>query len=343
MEARPDPDPPHARPPGSRDGVREALGAHAGLHGDGGRNARRPPDLHPARGGRDRNPRDGRGRRPHARRVLRGDRGAGVRSHDPGVDGRDRRRPGRQPPLRPRPPVPGARRLPHVAGALRRARGPAARVRGRRQQRGRVARLRGGAVRRRADGLVAGRVRARRGRRRPRPQPRRGRRARGRPVRRGQGRRRRLHRRLDLDGPGGGGRAAPGCVHRLLRRRRAHGRRRSAGDLHALPPGPSGRRGRRRRDRRAAIGRLAAGRQPHAQRPRRSWPRSTSAGGDRRYEGSRNDMATLGKPQRQHRIARLLEEQAGLEPGPARRAARRRRRGRHPGHGRAATSRSSAR
>ena len=34
--------------------------------------ARRPPDLHPARGGRARHARVGRGRRPHARRLLRG-------------------------------------------------------------------------------------------------------------------------------------------------------------------------------------------------------------------------------------------------------------------------------
>ena len=44
-------------------------------------------------------------------------------------------------------------------------------------------------------------------------------------------------------------------------------------------------------------------------------------------------MATLGKPQRQHRIAAAPRGAAGVEPGPARRAARGRRCGRHPGDG----------
>ena len=49
--------------------------------------------------------------------------------------------PGRQPVVRPRAPVPGGRRLPDAEGAVRRPRGPSARLRGRRQQRGRVARF----------------------------------------------------------------------------------------------------------------------------------------------------------------------------------------------------------
>ena len=45
--------------------VREAVGPHPQLHGDGGRAARRPPRHHPPRRGRPRRPRDRRGRRPH--------------------------------------------------------------------------------------------------------------------------------------------------------------------------------------------------------------------------------------------------------------------------------------
>ena len=60
------------------------------------------------------------------------------------------RRPGRQPAVRPRASVPGARRPADPARALRRARRPPGRVRRRRQQRRRVARVRRRAVGRRA-------------------------------------------------------------------------------------------------------------------------------------------------------------------------------------------------
>ena len=45
--------------------LREAVGPHPQLHGDGGRAARRPPGHHARRRGRPRHARDGRGRRPH--------------------------------------------------------------------------------------------------------------------------------------------------------------------------------------------------------------------------------------------------------------------------------------
>ena len=60
-----------ARRPGRGRAVREAVGAHADLDRDGGRDARRPPDLHPRRGGRSRRARVGRGRRPHDGRHVR--------------------------------------------------------------------------------------------------------------------------------------------------------------------------------------------------------------------------------------------------------------------------------
>ena len=50
--------PPRARRAGRRRAVREAVGPHAHLDRDGGRDARRPPDLRPRRGGRPRRARD---------------------------------------------------------------------------------------------------------------------------------------------------------------------------------------------------------------------------------------------------------------------------------------------
>ena len=167
-------------------------------------------------------------RRPHARRLLRGPRGAGVRPRDArrprgGVGG-----PGGQPAVRPRAPDAGARRPAHRAGGVRRPRRPASRVRRRRQQRRRVARVRRGALGARAGRVEPAGVRARRRRGRPRPQPRRCHRARHRAAGRGPRRRRRLHRRLDVDGPGGRGRGAARRVRGLPGRRRAHGARRTA-------------------------------------------------------------------------------------------------------------------
>ena len=119
---------------------------------------RRPPDLHPRRGGRARRARVGRGRRPHDGRHLRGDRGAGVRPPHARAHGRRRRRPGREPAVRPRASVPGAGRPADAARALRPTRRPAHRVRRRRQQRRRVARVRRRALGRRARRRVARRA-----------------------------------------------------------------------------------------------------------------------------------------------------------------------------------------
>ena len=128
----------------------------------------RPEEVGPRRA------RVGRRRRPHARRLLRGDRGAGVRPRHARGDGGGRRRPGRQPAVRPRAPVPGARRLPHPARAVRR-----------RSRAGALAYVGDGnnvaaslafaaaLVGRRAHRRVAAGLRARRRHRRARPQPRR--------------------------------------------------------------------------------------------------------------------------------------------------------------------------
>ena len=86
-------------------------------------------------------------------------------------------------------------------------------------------------------------------------------------------------------------------------RRVADGGGGGAGVVPALPSGPPRRRGVGRGDRRSALGGVAAGREPDGRGARRCW-RSCAA--DR--EEQRDDA--LGKPQRQHRIARLLEEQA---------------------------------
>ena len=51
--------------PGRRPALREAVAPHPALHRDGGRAAGRPPGLRPARRGRPRRARDGRGRGPH--------------------------------------------------------------------------------------------------------------------------------------------------------------------------------------------------------------------------------------------------------------------------------------
>ena len=57
--------------PGRGADLREAVEPHPPLDGDGGRAARRPPGLHPRRGGRLRHPRAGRGRRPDHERLPR--------------------------------------------------------------------------------------------------------------------------------------------------------------------------------------------------------------------------------------------------------------------------------
>ena len=173
---------------------------------------RRSPDLRAARGGRPRRARVGRRRRPHLRRVLLGDRGAGVRPRHARGDGGGRRRPGRQPAVRPRPPHAGGGRLPHPAGAVRHARRSSARLRRRRQQR-RPRRWRTRAALSGVELTVASPPGYELDdlTRRAGPQPRRHHRARARSLRGGRRRRRGLHRRVDVDGPGGGDRrpAAP--------------------------------------------------------------------------------------------------------------------------------------
>ena len=82
--------PGRARGAGRRGAVREAVGAHADLDRDGGRDARRSPDLHPRRRGRSRHARVGRGRRPHDGRHVRGDRGARLRPPHARAHGRGR-------------------------------------------------------------------------------------------------------------------------------------------------------------------------------------------------------------------------------------------------------------
>ena len=96
--------------------VREAVGPHPRVHRDGRRRARRATRSTCGRGGRAR-ARVGRRRRPHLRRLLRGDRGAGLRPRHARGDGGRRRRPGRQPAVGPRPSEPGGRRLPHACAS----------------------------------------------------------------------------------------------------------------------------------------------------------------------------------------------------------------------------------
>ena len=161
------------------------------------------------------------------------------------------------------------------------------------------------AVRRRAHGRVAAGLRARRLTRRAGPQPRRHHRARGRPLRGGRGRRRGLHRRVDVDGPGGRSRrsAAPRSPGYTVDDD-ADG---AAGDqawfLHCLPA--------HRGEEVAAVGdRRPAQRRSGSRPPTACTRRARAARPAVRRCGASDLMATLGKPQRQHRIARLLEEQA---------------------------------
>ena len=205
-------------------------------------------------------------------------------------------------------PLPGARR-PADAARRRSARstGRTRRLRRRRQQRGRVAGARRGADRHGAAAGVPARLRARRRRRRPAAQPRR-RADRDRPTR--------TRRSQGADAVYTDVWASMGQEDEAEARRRRvrglHGRRprswpRPAPDavfLHCLPA---------HRGEEVAAEVIDGPQQPvwqqaanrmHAQRGRcwlRCWPsRSIDDDGDRR----------LGKPQRQHRIARLLEEQA---------------------------------
>src|SRR5205814_1883597 len=95
---------------GCRAPVREAVDPHPHLDGDGRRRARRAPDLHPPRRGRDRGAGERRGRRSHAGRVLHDPRRPGIRPHHAGSHGGGGGRARREPSVGSRPSVPGARR-----------------------------------------------------------------------------------------------------------------------------------------------------------------------------------------------------------------------------------------
>ena len=150
-------------------------------------------------------------------------------------------------------------------------------------------------------------------------------RARERPVRRGARRRRRLHRRVDVDGAGRGSRRRAGVlstgwtIDAALMKAAPR-----VGGVHALPARAPRRRSDGRGDRRSAVGRVAAGRRTACTR---CGPCSSIC-----VEESCL-MSTLGKPQRQHRILRILEEQPVSSQAPARAAARGRGHRRDPGHG----------
>ena len=115
--------------------VREAVGPHPQLHGDGGRGPRRPPGHHPGRGGRHRPAGVGRGRGPHAGLLPRRHRGPGLRPLGARAHGRGGLGADHQPALRRRPPAAGAGRPADDGRRVRRPRRPHAGLRRRRQQR----------------------------------------------------------------------------------------------------------------------------------------------------------------------------------------------------------------
>ncbi len=141
------------------------------------------------------------------------------------------------------------------------------------------------------------------------------------PVRRGGGGRRGLHRRLDVDGPGGRARlpAWPRSPVTPSTTRSSVLRAPTRGSCTASPRTAA----RRSRHRSSTARAARSGRRPPTACTRpapcspiwsgghsdgdavEAWPDGRDAGTE-----STNLMATLGKPQRQHRIARLLEEQA---------------------------------
>src|SRR5690606_20192754 len=139
-------------------------------------------------------------------------------------------------------------------------------------------------------------------RRGPRParrqRPRRGARGHHPPARGGRGRRRRAHRRVGVDGPGGRGRGPTPGLRGLPRRRRRDGRGRARRPLHALPARPPRRGGGGLGRRRAPERRDPAGPQPAPRLPGRA------------ALPARGGLMALAKPQRQHRIAKLLAENA---------------------------------
>ena len=121
--------------PGHGPDLREAVGPHPQLDGDGGRAAGRPSGHHPRRRGRSRRPRERRGRDPHAGLLPRGHRRPGLRARQGRAHGRGRRRPGGQPALRRRPPHAGPGRPAHHPPGARAVRRSDRHLRGRRQQR----------------------------------------------------------------------------------------------------------------------------------------------------------------------------------------------------------------
>ena len=208
--------------------LREAVESHAPLDGDGGQPARRPPGVHPRRGGRLRHTRAGRGRRQGDGGLPRSDCGSGVRPPHRQPDGGRRRRPGGQHALRPLASVAGVRRCVDDAAVPRRPRRQDGCLRRRLQQRRTIARRDLGDAGHAHSFRLPARLRgATGGTRTVRP----ARSAVGRTVapsgRGGRGRPCRSHRHLGLDGPGGREAAANAAVRGLHRRHGDDGARRS--------------------------------------------------------------------------------------------------------------------
>ena len=195
--------------------------------------------------------------------LLRGDRHPDVRPARRPGDGRGLVGARGQRAHRRPPPVSGAGRSAHPARALRKLGRAPGRLRGRREQRRTLAHGGRGSRRLRALARLPVRVPARRRHHaRSRSSGARG----HRPARSGRRRPGRVHRRLGLDGGRDGARSPAQRAGRLPRRPRPHGPRGPRRGVPALLAGAPRRGGRRRGDRRPPQRRVAAGRQPPADR-----------------------------------------------------------------------------